>query len=336
MLSMNVFDSNAFGLVELTKAINQPTEGQAAPDMLDTLFQEEGVTSPAVFIERAYDALALVPAAERGGPSAITTRDRPDVIPFTTLHLPTRGTVRADEVLGLRAFGTTEQETLLNLVNQHLGKMRRRLEATLRFHRIKAVTGKILDADGTRVLLDIHSAFGITEQHVDMALGTDTTDVLQKVVDAKRKAEDAIGDTGAITGWLCVHGRGFGDAFRGHKDVKESYKDWQSGAMLRSDMRANFPYGGVEFREYYGRIGGIDFLGSDDAYLIPLGVEDLFITRFAPADYEETVGSLGIPYYARQEALPMGKGRALEAQTNPLNLCTKPRAIVRLYKLAKA
>jgi hypothetical protein len=44
----------------------------------------------------------------------------------------------------------------------------------------------------------------------------------------------------------------------------------------------------------------------------------------------ETVNTLGIPYYSRSETLPFGKGVAGEAQSNPLHLCTRPRALIRL------
>jgi hypothetical protein len=39
---------------------------------------------------------------------------------------------------------------------------------------------------------------------------------------------------------------------------------------------------------------------------------------------------MGIPFYIFREEMKMGKGVELEAQTNPLCLCTKPRAIIEL------
>ena len=63
---------------------------------------------------------------------------------------------------------------------------------------------------------------------------------------------------------------------------------------------------------------------------MPEGVADLFITRFAPADYMETANTLGLPKYAKQEALRMNRGLEIEAQSNPLNLCTRPGAIIKI------
>lgn len=57
---------------------------------------------------------------------------------------------------------------------------------------------------------------------------------------------------------------------------------------------------------------------------------DFFITRFAPADYMETVNTDGLPYYTRVEPLPFGKGLEIESQSNPLHLPTRPKAIIKL------
>ena len=154
-LTLDIFNDDAFGVASLTAAINNPPEGQYVPTLLDSLFEEEGITTTSVMIERDGDALALVPASERGAPGDVTVGSKRDMIPFSTLHLATTGAIKADEVQGVRAFGSESQtQAVQNLVTQRLLKMRQRLEATLRYHRFGAVTGKIYDADGSRVLLD--------------------------------------------------------------------------------------------------------------------------------------------------------------------------------------
>jgi hypothetical protein len=65
-------------------------------------------------------------------------------------------------------------------------------------------------------------------------------------------------------------------------------------------------------------------VGVDEARFVPAGVPGLFITRFAPADYEETVNTVGLPRYAKQIPMDNGKGRKLEMQTNAISLCTRP------------
>lgn len=331
MPSLDIFNDDAFSVVGLTAAINQSPEGQQSPDMLDSLFDEDGVTSPAVFIEREHDGLALVPASERGSQATPVKGSRRDAIPFQTLHLPTRTTIYADEVQNMRAFGSeSELETVEALVTKRLFKARKMLDATIRFHRIGAVTGKIYDADGTKVLLDLYSRFGMSPQTVAFTFSNEAAKVKQKVQEAKRKAEDVIADSGIISGWLGVAGREWMDAFAGHKAVENAFDRWSEGTFLRTDNRKGFEFAGVNWREYYGKVGNVDFIAPNVAYLIPLGIPDLFITRFAPADYMEVVNTLGVPYYASQEPLAHNKGIDIEVQSNPLNICTRPRAIIKL------
>ena len=64
--------------------------------------------------------------------------------------------------------------------------------------------------------------------------------------------------------------------------------------------------------------------------MVPKGVPELFITRFAPADYEETVNTEGLPFYAKQYSSQNGKGRHLEVQMNAISICTRPKALRRL------
>lgn len=333
MATLDIFNDDAFSVTGLTAAINQPAEGQAQPTRLDSLFEEEGITSTAVFIEREHDSLTLVPAKDRGAPADPTTGDRRDMIPFSTVHLPTRATIMADEVQGIRSFGSeSELETVQGRVAKRLDKMRRRLDATIRYQRIGAVTGKVYDADGTRVLLDLHAAFGIEEQTQALALSTSTTKLLNSINAAKRKAEDVVGGSGVITGWLGIAGRNFFDAFVTHDNVEKAYDRWNDGQFLRDGGWPGFMFGGVSWEEFYGKVGDVTFIDPDVAYLIPMGVDGMFITRFAPANYMETVNTEGLPYYASQELLRHNKGIDLEAQSNPLSLVTMPRAIIKLTK----
>jgi hypothetical protein len=134
----------------------------------------------------------------------------------------------------------------------------------------------------------------------------------------------------AITGWKAVCGRGFYDNFVKHKAVKTAFERWRNGEFYRSSNADGFTFGEVDWKPYYGKIGNNLFIENDAAYLVPLGVDDIFKTYFGPADYIETVNTPGLPYYAKQERMRFDKGVDMEAQTNPLIICTRPRAILKI------
>ena len=57
-LTLDIFNDDAFGVASLTAAINNPPEGQYVPNLLDSLFEEEGITTTSVMIERALPGSA--------------------------------------------------------------------------------------------------------------------------------------------------------------------------------------------------------------------------------------------------------------------------------------
>ena len=176
------------------------------------------------------------------------------------------------------------------------------------------------------------NAFGVTQQTQNLILGTATTDVKGKIVAARRKVEAGLGAL-QYNGLRALCSATFFDSLVAHAKVEAAYDRWMAGEFLRTDYsgeNGGFYFGGVYWEEYRGTIGGNQFIADGEAYLVPEGVSDLFVTNYAPADYVETVNTIGLPYYAKQELLRMGKGVELETQSNPINLCTRPRSIVKL------
>lgn len=329
MASFDVFKGDGFTLSSLTAAINT---GPHVPTRIGDsgLFSEEGVTTTTVQIEKKGSKLVLVASQERGGNGVVINADKRELIPFNTVHLPQRATILADEIQGLRAFGSeSEAETVENYVNQRFAKLRRNLEVTLEHHRIGAIQGKVMDADGSTVLVDLYAKFGLTQESQALVLGTTTTKVKTKLMEAVRSLEDNLG-AAMYSGLICYCSATFFDALTGHATVKEAYERWQDGAALRDDMRNGFTYAGITFVEYRGKVNGVSFIADGDAYLVPQGIPDMFMTNFAPADYMETVNTIGLPFYANQEIKSMNKGVDLEAQSNPLCINTRPDCVIKL------
>ncbi len=333
MPTLDIFSNDAFSLQSLTNTVislpHVPTKIGSSG-----LFTESGITTTTFSIESVGDVLSLVPAGVRGSSGRVRAAVKRKMINFATVHLPQRDAVNADEVQGLRAFGTESDVVMVTtVVNGKLIRMRRDLDVTIEYQRIGAIKGIVYDADGVTELLNMYTAFGVSQQTLGMALTTDTTKVLLKVVEAKRLAEDHLG--GILTGGYRVYcSASFFDALVSHPAVERTWLNYQQGgAMLRSDLRMGFMFGDVEWVEYRGNVGGIPFIEADAAYMVPTGVPDLFMTKYAPADYIETVNTNGLPYYAKHWIEAPGKAVELETQSNPISMCTRPRAIVKLTKV---
>ncbi|WP_369173597.1 major capsid protein, partial [Burkholderia pseudomallei] len=119
----------------------------------------------------------------------------PSLIPFNTVHLPQRAVIKADEIQNLRAFGDdSELETVQRYVDKRLAKMRRQLEATHEYHRLGAVRGVILDADGKHVVANLLDRFGIEQQVIEYELSNAKTEIRIKNEDTLEAIEDALGN----------------------------------------------------------------------------------------------------------------------------------------------
>lgn len=331
MATLDIFNDDAFSVTNLTRAmVDLPRVPTRIGEL--GLFEENGITTTTAMIERTSEGLKLVPSATRGSRGEPVTMKGRDLVPVKAVHLPQSGAVLADEVQGVRAFGTeSELESVQNLVNKKLAKMKRQLDLTLEYHRIGAIKGQILDADGTSVLLDVYDVFGMTQTTQNFALATSTTAVRRKLIELRRAVQVALGGLS----YSRVHvfcSSSFFDDLTNHASVAKAFELYQQNSLARDEQGTTFAMGGVMFEEYSGGVGGIDFIPDGQAYAFPLGVPGLFTTDFAPADYMETVNTLGLPYYAKQEAMKMGKGVEMESQSNPITLCTRPEAVIKLVK----
>lgn len=329
MPSLDIFNDDAFSVTSLTKAVNDLPHKPGRIGQLG-YFEEKGITTTAAFIEKRGTTVSLVASAARGSSGEVVNGDKSKLVPISTVHLPQRATILADAVQNVRAFGSeTEVETVQTLVNQRTAKMRRNIDVTMEYQRIGAIKGIVLDADGTSELLNLYDVLGVSQTTHSLVLGTAGTKVRNKVVESKRKIEAQLGGL-MYTGLRAFCSAGFFDAFVGHSNVEAAFDRYMDGQFKRDDLRGGFWFAGVYWEEYRGKVGSIDFIADGDAYLVPEGVPDLFETNFAPADYMETVNTIGLPYYAKQEVLRMNKGVELETQSNPISICTRPTAIVKL------
>ena len=326
MATLDIFKDDAFSLSSLTTAIQNVPYQPGRLEQLGLFGAAEGVTTLSVMIEQYDDVLALVPVSQRGAPATQTSRGTRKLHNFTLPHLKPEESLLADEVLGVRAFGSeSEVETIANLVGRRLSKMRQNIEYTKESHRMLALKGGTVDAAGNTV--DLFGVFGVTQDVIDFALDVDTTNIRLKILALLESIEDSLGGL-SFTGVRVLCGKTFWSSLIEHKMVKESYLGTLAANTLRGDPRMEFEFGGVIFERYRGT--SAVKIDDTDAYAVPEGVLDLFIARNAPADYVETVGTIGQAMYAKQWMMEADRGIKMEAQANPLHLCTRPKVVKKL------
>ena len=325
MPMLDVFNSDAFSVVSLTASILKAPYKPGRIGALG-LFRERGITTTVAVVEEKDGQLSLIQTSPRGGPPSTIGVNKRTARSFLVPHLEREGTIYADQIQGVRAFGSeSDQQAVQPLVDEQLATLRAMHEVTLEYYRAKALQGIILDADGSTIY-NLFTEFGISQQTFDIDLTTD--EIRNDAVAIQRLIETELGAE-PVSGYRAFCGDDFFDALVANTQVKDSLK-YQESAVLRGDLRGGFVYGGITWENYRGSVGSTAFFPSDEAYAVPEGTS-LFQVNFAPADYLETVGTVGLPVYAKIVRDPeLNRWVKVHSQSNPLALCVRPRAVVKV------
>lgn len=325
---IDIFNNDAFQMQSLTENINKIPPTFSYLGSVPGLFEEKGSLTVTVAVEEREGVLSLVPNSPRGTQGNALPPAKRKVRPFVCFHKQINDEVLADQVLGVRLFGSTsELETVGLKVAEKLEIAANSMEVTLEKMRVEAVKGRVCDADGT-VITDLFTEFEQDPYTETWNISTMSEgDIKKKCSLLLRRTKKALGSA-PLRSIELLCGNDFFDAVETSEEVREANK-WRNNSDFLVDSHAfrYFEYAGVRFVNYQGYVDNSYFIEAKKSYLLPIGVPNLFCVYYAPADYVEAVGTIGIKYYAKQERLPYDKGIGIEAQTNPLVLCTRPAAL---------
>lgn len=290
-----------------------------------------------VAVETAAGTLNLLPTTERGGPASKGTIGKRGKKIFEIPQIAHEDTIMAADIQNLARFGSRAPMMFEDKVAEKLQTMAMKHYLTHEFFRVKALQGKVVDADGTE-LINFYTEFGITEQ-VEFfgAAGTKR----QHVINVKRHMEDNLrGEFMTGVGALCSPE--FMDMLLEDSDIKSAYN--QSAAMAAinpsiMDVRGGFWFQGVFFIEYRGQgtfinqttgaATTVKFIPANEARFFPIGTIDCAHFVCAPADFIDTANMPAQLFYARPHVLKHNRGIELYTQSNPLPIWKKPALLVK-------
>jgi len=332
---LDIFRGDAFGVIPLTLAINNL---KFVPGYVSGrgLFNESAIATTVVSIEEKNNILTLVAPTPRGGPGHTLPKTRRSMRMLGVPHFEINDAVMAEEVQGVRPFGEeTGTEAVMTKVAERMQTAGQSLEYTQEYSRVGAIKGVVSYADGT--VLNLFNEYGIAvPPNIDMNLDSAVADgsLRLKCAGIIRTMGTNL-DGQSFTGVEALCGDAFFDALIKHPEVRQTYLNYQAAAELRQgyvgagQVWGSFMFGDILWTNYRGYVGGNPMIESNMAYLYPTGVPQLFSTVYAPADYIETVNTMGKPKYVKQYTMPNDKGIHMDTQTNQLNWCTRPLALMR-------
>lgn len=327
-------DELDFNVTELSAAItNLPTRIGNPSDA--ELFRNIPGTTNVFSMEFYEESGILVPTTEWGGVAPKNSGGKRTAKSWTVPHMPLEDVVKAADVIGVRAFGTTQAETVQGKVLDKLQAMKNKVDATLAYRRSKAKQGIIVDADGSTIL-NYFTEFGLSQQVVYFDLATATTNIAAKCQDVIDQIEDGLGQEVYSSIEVEVD-RAFYDALTAHKNVREVFLGWSSAeSKLGRSNTSGFEFGGLKFIVNRQKVGATPLVAAGTGHAYPRGTQDVFLNALAPADFNETVNTLALPYYAKQADKQFDRGFDLHVQSNQLPIVAKPKALVKVSAAASA
>lgn len=336
MATIDIFNDDAFSLVELTAAIERVPY---KPQLLGQLgiFTPRPITTTSFAVEDRDGKLNVIQTTPRGAPPVQASHGVRRVRNFGTVRLAKGDRLNASEIQNLRAFGReSEFETVQAETMRRLIKLRDDLDLTLERHRLGALLGVVLDANGDQ-LYDWFAEWGISQPaEINFELGTNTTDVRKKIRDVKRSmAKASEGAWTPSTRVAALVGDDFYDALLNHKQIKETKLATDRAPLLENiDGYSSTELEGVTFINYRGTDDGTALaIGTDEAKFFPIGAPGVFEHVMGPGETFDTVNTPGRPFYPM--TIPDEKRNAyvdLEIYSYPAMVCTRPKMLLRAIR----
>lgn len=333
MASMDIFNQNPFGMFELTRGLeNLPFR----PGLIRSLglFQYRGIRTKQFGIESRNGVLSLIDFSDPDAPATQENNNGEErtLRDFRTRHFKKEATVRASEVAGIRAFGSeTEMMQVQAEISRKGLKLRNDAELTFEFHSLNALQGKVLRTNGSTVVYNWYTEFGITpaaEIDFDLDNANPAKGALRKkcmeVIESMEEDLDGLAPGNLSVEALC--GKAFWNDLISHPNVMEAYIFAAKVAEQQGIELTVFNWGGIVWRRYRGGSGvAVD---TDKCVIYPTGIDGLFEQYGSPAETFEFVNTPGVETYYR---IIQDKDRnawiKLELEANPMFVCTRPKVL---------
>jgi hypothetical protein len=334
---LDVLNGDAFSFTNMSRSIEVLPYKPNRITRLG-LFNDTPISTLTAMIERRDGVLSLIPPTPRGTMSAPVGTEKAKVRSFVVPHFQRPDGINADALSGARKFGTTDQtESVAEFLARRMLRHKNDLELTMESLKLGALKGVITYADSTT--LNLFTEFGLTQEPTvffDLVNASPAAGALrEKCDDVSRRMAEVLG-AGSFEYIHAFCGSGFMKKLVKHKDIIESAKaDSVARAVLlasaapdtRTKQGKQIAIGDIIFEEYVGFSGGNPAVGAEACHMFPVGVPNLFDEYIAPADYVETVNTLGQRFYAKQERMRFDLGIELHVQSNVLPLCNRPEVL---------
>jgi hypothetical protein len=340
MSILNVFRQDPFTEVSLTEAVQRNPFNPTGIGELK-LFEPKPIRTTSLAVEQKQGKLIIIPTSERGSPGVQRTTEKRQARYFKNPRLAHGDTIYADELQDVREFGT--ESVMMQLQTEVASRvagptgLQASMEYTWERHRLGAVQGKLIDADG-EILYDWLDEFGYTRpepivfslypstnpSYVEGALRQQCNQLVRTVARLSQGAFNA----GTRVMGMC--GDAFWDALTTSGDVTKTYYNWEAARELRKGSAFEaMSFGGIDWFNYRGSDDTVSIaIPSNEVKFFPKNAPGIFSVAYAPGEGFQWANKLGKPLYV----IPIidrerNEWVRFEVKSYPLHICTRPEVL---------
>lgn len=337
-MSMNIFLGTAggFDLISLNATVDKV---DYLPNYLSQYFTKKPTTSTNFWIDRRSSTLELLPTRPLGSAPTERKQDQRDMVNLNSVSIAGSKKIDAVEVKDLRSFGTeSDLETVMGLYDRYRQLVRADMEATLEYHRLGALQGRLYDTDG-RLLFDYFTQFAAAEAaKINWNLTATTFDPRDAATKLKRlllrKAKGLFGQNATIV-MLC--GDDWWDAFMANQKVRETYlniSNVESNVLRTNGAFEEFNgYAGLKLVNYRGTDDNQEIaIKSNEAFAFVAGTDSLVHAVTPSSEFIPFMGTMGREFYAMNLRDMSGRDAHVtyEEYSYPLMYNKRPEATQRI------
>lgn len=315
---------------------NVASRVDARTPLLKTLFKTKpGIKGTSVTLAKDSRTGKLLPVGDRsnsnakGAGNTIAGRERTGY-PVNAVHVTAFHTIYAEEIQDVPEIENADTlEDFNSYMAEETADMSEILDSTLEYHCFGALIGAVMDADGQTKVYDLHTIMGTTKVEAsptdaELEAEDKMNDLLEAAKsNAKRKLRGSI-----IKGYAMFCGPKAYAKYRKNIDVKSGLKNNQVKHVV-DGFTDGFNYSSIDFIQYDGGIGGIDFIGEYQSILVPI-VDGLFVVQPTSGVGTDMVNKKGMKTYITTKELDHGVGVELKGQKNYVVYCEKPDAVTHI------
>lgn len=336
MATMDIFNADAFGMVEMTSMVNRfgfvPTFMQTIPGLVDP----EPIRTKQVFIESSSYTPAIIRVSERGEPPAQEGGDRREVRAFKTFRWARASRITSSELADIRAWGSTSEfRALQDEIARRTFKMRNAFSLTKEAWLINMIQGVV--KDGSTVLYNWATEFSQTpptEVAFDLtAAPAGATPIFAKCQDIVQTITTNLqGLGGANLEIWALCGNTFFQQLRAAQEVRDTFLHFADAAQLRSQFGrawSTIDYGNIHFVNYRGTDDGTTVvIPADKAKFFPVNA-GIFKWVMAPGESFDVINTPGLDMYSMVlRDRDRNAWVDLEYYSYPLPVCIQPSALM--------